>query len=126
LYRPEIVTTANGPAVVHSADFAQVIASRPARPGEILSLIATGLGLTRPGIEPGQPFPASPLQHVNAPADVTVNGRAAEVIGAVGYPGAADAYQVNFRVPSDTEAGAATLRLRVAWIAGAEVRIPVQ
>ncbi|MBI3683877.1 MAG: hypothetical protein HY235_26175 [Acidobacteria bacterium] len=39
-----------------------------------LSLIATNLGPTRPGVDPGQPFPASPRQIVNSPLEVTVNG----------------------------------------------------
>jgi uncharacterized protein (TIGR03437 family) len=55
-----------------------------------------------PGVDHGQPFPSSPLANVNSPVEVSVNGKAAEVVGAVGYPGAVDGYQVNFRVPSDT------------------------
>ena len=79
LSRPEIVATPTGPAVTHSNDFSLVTASRPARPGEILSLFATGLGPTRPGVDPGKPFPAAPLAVVNSPVDVTLNGRPAEV-----------------------------------------------
>ena len=124
--QPQIVTTAAGPAVTHSNDFALVSASRPAAPGEVLSLFATGLGPTVPGVDPGRPFPASPLQVVNSPVEVTVNGRPAEVLAAVGYPGTVDGYQVNFRVPSETARGTATVQLRVAWIAGPEVRVPVQ
>jgi len=124
--RPEIVNTAAGPAVAHSNDFASVTAARPARPGEILSLFATGLGPTRPGVDPGKPFPTSPLAAVNSPVDVTVNGRPAEVLGAVGYPGAVDAYQVNFRIPADTARGTAAIQLSAAWIPGPEVRIAVQ
>ena len=63
---------------------------------------------------------------VNSPVEVTVNGKAAEVIGAVGYPGAVDAYQVNFRVPPDTAKGPASIQLSAAWILGAPVSIPVQ
>jgi uncharacterized protein (TIGR03437 family) len=126
LARPEVVITANGPAVVHSNDFALVTASRPARPGEILSLIATGLGPTRPGVDPGMPFPASPLALVNSPVVVRVNGTPVEVAYAGGYPGTADMYQVNFQLPADTRSGAATLRLEAAWVAGPEVRIAVQ
>ena len=126
LARPEIVVTAAGPAVTHSSDFAPVTATRPAAVGEILSLFATGLGPTNPGVDPGRPFPASPLAAVNSPVEVLVNGRAAEVTAAVGYPGAVDGYQVNFRVPSETARGTATIQLRVAWIAGPEVRITVQ
>jgi len=124
--RPEVVITPSGPAVVHSNDFTPVTASRPGRPGEILSLIATGLGPTRPGVDPGTPFPASLPQEVNSPVEVTVNGRPAEVLAAVGYPGAVDGYQVNFRVPPETERGSASLQLSAAWISGSDVRIPIQ
>ena len=126
LARPEIVSTISGPAIAHSNDFARITAARPAAPGETLSLFATGLGPTRPGVDPGKPFPASPLAVVNSPVEVTVNGRPAEVLAAVGYPGAVDGYQVNFRVPPDTVRGVARIQLNVAWIAGSEVSIPVQ
>ncbi|MBI4464551.1 MAG: hypothetical protein HY647_07595 [Acidobacteria bacterium] len=126
LSRPEIVQTLIGPAVAHSNDFVLVTASRPAVPGEVLSLFATGLGPTRPGVDPGKPFPASPLAAVNSPVEVTVNGRPAEVTAAVGFPGAVDGYQVNFRLPPDTPRGTATVQVSVAWIAGSEVRIVIQ
>ncbi len=124
--RPEILITPTGPAVTHSSDFSPVTASRPAKPGEILSLFATGLGPTVPGVDPGKPFPASPLAAVNSPVDVTVSGKSAEVTAAVGYPGAVDGYQVNFRVPADTAKGAATVQVTAAWIAGPSVNIPIQ
>jgi hypothetical protein len=84
---PTVVTTAGGPAIVHSSDFSLVSTSKPAAAGEILSLFATGLGPTRASLTPGQPFPSSPLAVVNSPLDVTVNGKSAEVLAAVGYPG---------------------------------------
>ena len=123
---PQIVATPNGPAIVHANDFSLVTSSKPAAAGEILSVFATGLGPTRPGVDPGQPFPATPLQPVNSPVDVLVNGKPSEVLGAVGYPGAVNAYQVNFRVPSDAPKGNATIQLTAAWIAGPSVTIPVQ
>jgi uncharacterized protein (TIGR03437 family) len=126
LSQPQIVTTPNGPAIVHANDFSLVTASKPAAAGEILSVFATGLGPTRPGVDPGQPFPASPLQDVNSPVEVTVNGKSAEVLAAVGYPGAVGGYQVNFRVPSDASKGNATIQLKAAWIAGPSVNVPIQ
>jgi uncharacterized protein (TIGR03437 family) len=126
LSRPEIVTSAGAPAVAHSNDFSQVSASKPAAAGEILSLFATGLGPTRPGLLPGQPFPSTPLAGVNSPVEVTVNGKPAEVLGAVGYPGTVDGYQVNFRLPADTAKGVAIIQVSSAWIPGAPVSIPVQ
>jgi uncharacterized protein (TIGR03437 family) len=123
--RPQIVTTSRGPVVKHSSDSSLVTASKPAAAGEVLSLRATHLGPTRPGIDPGQPFPASP-QEVNSPVEVTVNGRPAEVLAAIGFPGAVDSYQVNFRVPTDAAKGSATIQLRAAWIAGPEVKMVIQ
>lgn len=124
--RPEIVTAGNGPAVVHASDYSLVTAAKPAKPGEILTLFATGLGPTRPGLEPGQTFAADPLQVANSPIEVTVNGVATEVLYAGGYPGTTDAYQVNFRLPSGITPGAASLQVTAAWIAGPEVKIAVQ
>jgi uncharacterized protein (TIGR03437 family) len=124
--RPAIVGTPNGPAVTHSNDFSLVTAAKPAKANEILSLFATGLGPTRPAVDFGKPFPASPLAVVNSPVEVTVNGEPAEIVGAVGYPGAVDGYQVNFRIPADVMPGAATIRLSAAWIPGDNVRIAVQ
>ena len=126
MFRPEIATTPAGPAVTHSTDFSVVTVSKPATPGEVLSLFATGLGPTRPGLDPGQPFPSNPLAIANSPVNVTVNGKSAEVLGAVGYPGSLDGYQVNFRLPPDTSAGTATIQLSTAWIAGPAATIAVQ
>jgi len=124
--RPEIAITANGPAVAHCNDFSLVNASKPATAGEVLCLFATGLGPTRASLIPGQPFPSSPLAVVNSPIDVTVNGKSAEVLAAVGYPGAVDAYQVNFRIPPGIGPGMAAIHLSAAWIPGTPVTIAVQ
>ena len=123
---PQIVTTSSGPSVTHSSDFSLVTASKPAAAGEVLSLFVTGLGPTRPGVDPGRPFPASPPALVNSPIEVTVNGRPTEVLAAVGFPGTVDGYQVNFRIPPDTARGTATVQVTAAWIAGPEVKIAIQ
>ena len=124
--RPEVVITPNGPAVTHSSDFSLVTAAKPAAAGEILSLFATDLGPTNVSLSPGQPFPSSPRAQVTSPVAVTVNGEAAEVLSAVGYPGAVDGYQVNFRVPPDTPKGPVSIQVTAAWIPGAPVSITVQ
>jgi hypothetical protein len=126
LIRPEVIVTANGPAVVHSTDFGLVTSARPARQGEILSAFATGLGPTRPGVDPGTPFPSQPIHQVNSPVEVTVNGKSADVLGTAGSPGSIGGYQVNFRVPEDTTSGTATVRLSSAWIPGPELKIAIQ
>jgi uncharacterized protein (TIGR03437 family) len=55
-----------------------------------------------------------------------VNGKPADVLAAVAYPGSVDGYQVNFRVPSGTAKGTATVQISAAWIAGIPVNIPIQ
>lgn len=123
---PEIVIAANGPAITHSSDFSLVSASKPAAAGEVLSLFATGLGPTHASLNPDQPFPSNPLAVVNSPITVTVNGESAEILGAVGYPGSVNGYQVNFRVPADAAKGTASIQVTAAWISGTPVGIAIQ
>ena len=123
---PAIATTVNGPAVVHASDFSLVTAAKPAAPGETLALFATGLGPVRGGVAPGQAFPSSPVASVNAPVQVMVNGVAAQVASATGYPGVADGYQVNFQMPQGVPHGTASVTVSAAWVGGAPVAIAVQ
>jgi len=102
-----------------------VAAAKPGRAGEVLSLLASGLGPTRPALEPGGLFKSSPLSIVNSPVEVVVNGTSAEVLYAGGYPGT-DTCQVNFRPPSAVAQGNAALLISSAWIPSREVRIAVQ
>lgn len=122
---PEIVATASGPAVFHS-DFSLVSSAKPARAGETLIVTATGLGPTVPGLTPGTPFPDNPVQQVNSPLEVTVNGKPADVLTKFGWPGTTDKYRVDIRVPDGTAAGIAALQLTAAFITGTAVSIPVQ
>ena len=123
--RPEILLTAGVPVIAH-ANNEMVTLSSPAAVGEKLSLFATGLGPTRPGIDPGQLFPSSPLAAVNSPVQVTVNGNPATVFAAGGFPGTADTYQVQFQVPSGTRSGVALVQVITAWIAGPTVSLSIQ
>lgn len=126
LVQPQVITTPNGPAVVHASDNTLVTAAKPAKAGEVLTLFASGLGPTRPGVDPGQSFTANPLQVVNSPVQVLVNGNPGDVLYAGGFPGAVDGYQVNFRIPGDAKPGQDPLQLTSAWITGPPVSIPVQ
>jgi len=123
---PEVVLNATGPVIVHSGDLSLVTAAKPAHAGEVLTLFASGLGPTSPGVDPGQVFTDSPAQLASSPIDVLVNAKARDVLYAGGYPNTVDSFQVNFRIPDDTSTHLAVIQLRAAWIAGTEVRIPVQ
>ena len=124
--RPEIVVTASGPAVAHASDSSLITATNPAKPGELLTLYATGLGPVRPSLEPGALFSADPLQVATSPIEVTIGGRTSDVLYAGGFPGSSDGFQINFRVPSGVGPGMADLKLSAAWIAGPTVRIAIQ
>ncbi len=119
LQRPEVVS-------VFHANFTPVSPTSPARAGETLVLSATGLGPTRPGVDPGQPFPSSPLQEVNSPLDVMLNGKSVTILNKVGWPGTAGVYRVDFRLPDDANSGEARLQLSAAWIPGPEAQFPVR
>ena len=86
---------------------------------------ATGCTGVTP-LEPGDPFPAAPLALVNSPVSVIVNGQAAEVLYAGGYPGTTDRYQVNFRIPTGIASGAVSLQISAAWVTGSAVNIAMQ
>src|SRR5579859_739815 len=116
MVRPAIVS------VFHS-DFTPVSASSPARAGETLITSVTGLGPTLPGVDPEQPFPASPLLVVNSPVEVTVNGQSAAVVNKVGWPGATGSYRVDFKVPDGTVSGTACIQLSAAFISGQPAQI---
>jgi len=116
--RPEIVN------VWHS-DLTPVTTAKPARADEVLIVSARGLGPTRPGVDPGVPFPSSPLQIVNSPIDLAVGGQPVEVLNQIGWPGEQNLYRVDFRMPTTT-GPIASLQLAAAWIGGPDFMVPVQ
>ncbi|HLJ46113.1 MAG TPA: hypothetical protein VKU01_08905 [Bryobacteraceae bacterium] len=126
MFVPQVVVTDDGPAVTH-LDYTVVTPSNPASPGEVLIVYATGLGPVT-GVDPGTQYPADPPAPVNSPVLVSVDGEPAELLGAVGYPGAIDAYQINIRVPMDVPIGRgkAVLQLTAAWVSGSPLLIDFQ
>jgi hypothetical protein len=125
LASPTILTDATGPLVVHSRDFSRLSLGKPAVPGEFLTVFATGLGPTNPGVDPGQVFPNSPQAIANSPIEAVVNGIPAPVTYAAGYPGTTNGFQVNLQLPAALQSGTATLQLTSAWQSSASVQIPI-
>jgi uncharacterized protein (TIGR03437 family) len=125
MFVPQILATDTGPAIVHTSDSSPVTPDKPARPGEVLTIYARGLGPTNPSVVPGLAFPATPLAVVNSPVEVTVGGMAASASYAGGYPGAIDVYQVDFTLPTATTPGRVPLHVSQAWIGGPDVMIDV-
>jgi len=127
--QPEVLAVPTGPAIFHTNDFSPVTPEKPARAGELLTMSVSRLGPVRPNLDPGTPFPpydAGKPYVVNSPVEVTVNGKASQVVNALGWPTLNNVYRVDFVVPDGTAAGMATLGLSVAWINGPEVKFPVR
>jgi hypothetical protein len=122
---PAVVYTAAGPAVFHS-DFSPVSASRPARSGETLIVMMTGLGPVKSGLKPGEPFPSDPVVEANSPVEAALQGKPAEVINKVGWPGMVGTFRVDVRVPQGISGGSAVLQMTVAYIMVAGVAIPLE
>ena len=125
-YVPRVAMSSGTASVTHASDFTLVTTANPATPGELLSLFATDLGPTRPGVDPGKPFPLGSLAAVTSPVEVRVNGTPAEVLGAFGLPGTVDGFQVNFRMPADTLKGLASLQLSAGMAADTSVKVMVK
>jgi hypothetical protein len=108
-------------------DFSPVTASSPARPGELLYIMASGLGPLTPGTTPSNSvaFPNPPVS-VNAPVEATVAGVNVPVITKIGWPGETNLYRVDVRVPAGIPDGETQIQLTVAWIPGGVFRIPVR
>jgi uncharacterized protein (TIGR03437 family) len=91
--------------------------SAPARPGSIVTVYATGLGLTTPVFAPGElaASAASPTAAVEVMlGDTTVPADHVLYVGVT--PGSAGLYQVNLRIPAATVDGEQSIRLRVGSV----------
>jgi len=86
----------------------------------------TGLEAVRRQTVLGESFAANPVAEVISPVGVLVNGKEAEVVNKIGWPGTTDRYRIDFRVPSGLAPGTATIQLTASWIPGPTVNIAVQ
>ena len=76
------------------------IPSQPAKPGDFISIYASGLGPVGINLSTGQPAPTNVLVRATAPVDVIIDGLKAEVPFAGLAPGYTGLFQVNARVPA--------------------------
>ena len=96
--------SANGDGLVVATD-------KPAPPGSVISVYATGLGAVTPAVAAGTPTPVSPLSSTVAPVTANIAGRDATVLFAGLAPGLIGVYQVNILVPASTPSGTVRLAL---------------
>ena len=80
-------------------------ATRPAVPGEFLTIYSTGLGAVTNPPASGTPAPSAPLSHTQAVPAVTIGGIPATVSFSGLAPGFVGLYQVNVEVPANAPVG---------------------
>ncbi|MEP7362030.1 MAG: IPT/TIG domain-containing protein [Acidobacteriota bacterium] len=102
-----------------------VSAANPAKPGEAISLFATGLGATSPVVATGVVTPATPLASTVAKPTVTIGGQAAAVSASVLSPGQVGVYQVNLNVPAGLADGSYPVVLTIGGSASNSLTLPV-
>jgi len=108
---------------VANQDFNRNSAARPAHPGEVLHLYATGLGAVSPAVEEGVAAPAQPLATSITNPNVFLGARQLSVAYSGLAPGLAGVWQLDVQLPSDSPTGP-DLVLTVALGVG-EHSIPV-
>ncbi len=122
---PFIFTYERGGIVVRNADFSLITPENPAAAGDIVLIYSTGLGQTTPASATGKPA-AYPPAAETATVQVTIGGRAADVVYSIAAPGFAGLYQTAVRVPAGITPGPARLSLSVAGVSSNETTMAVR
>jgi uncharacterized protein (TIGR03437 family) len=112
-------------AVLHGVSGVPLTDANPARPGEVLSVFASGLGTTNPAATNGVAATGSPLQTTTRPVTASIGGLSAPVSFSGLAPGFAGLYQVNVQVPDTLPDGEQPLTISSADVSSNPVTIPV-
>jgi uncharacterized protein (TIGR03437 family) len=124
-YSPGIFTTTGNLGSLWHSDGTAVTLANPARPGEAISLLCTGLGPTNPVIPTGTPAPTNPQASVLTLPGVMIGTQSAQVQGANLEQGTVGKYRVFFPVPLSLSAGSYELSLQVGGQISNSVVVPV-
>src|SRR5437899_3117987 len=124
-FAPGIFTTTGNLGSIWHIDGSAVSIASPARPGEALSLLAVGLGATKPAITTGSPAPSAPLAVTLSAPTVAVDGQNAVVQQANLEPSSVGKYRVFFAVPASLSAGNHALSLQIGGKSSNGVTLPL-
>jgi uncharacterized protein (TIGR03437 family) len=101
--------------------------SRPAQPGETVSVYCTGLGNVSNAPDPGSPAVSNPLSQTPVTPIVTLGGHEVTVTFSGLAPGFVGLYQVNIQIPTGAPNGSAVpVALSISGVASNTVTIAVQ
>ena len=113
-------------AAALDVNFNLITPSNPARPGDIVQLFLTGLGVLNPAVGTNNPGPASPLPRVVVETIVGLDDAGMENLGAFYAPGLLMVYQINFRVAVNAQSGNRRLIIIGGGVASKSSLLPVQ
>ena len=108
----------------HSQSGDLVTAASPAEPGEVLTVVANGLGPTDPPVWAGTITPPPSPATVSTPV-VAIDGQTAKVLSARLRAGHVGVYDVTFVVPEPLDAGIHGVHLTIGGVPSNEVALVV-
>ena len=111
-------------ALLH-ANFELVTPANPARPGEIVLLFLTGLGLTDPAVGTNVLGPATLAASVVQPI-VGIDDGGVEVLGSFYAPGLLTVFQINLRISNNARSGNRKLSVIAAGVSSQDTLIPIR
>ncbi len=107
--------TGEGLAAALNQDGSVNSAANPAPAGSVIQLYGTGFGPTNPISATGATFPTTELSPLSNSATIRIGGLAGDILFAGGAPGqSSGVYQVNARIPPQSEPGARIIQLSIA------------
>ncbi|MCX6614878.1 MAG: hypothetical protein NTZ98_02125 [Acidobacteria bacterium] len=116
----------SGPGAILHGDATPVTSDRPARPGESVSLYATGLGAVDNRPDTGKAASSLLLSNTLVRPAVSIGGRDAVVTFSGLAPGFVGLYQVNVIVPTDLADSEHPVVLNIGGVSSNTVKLPVR
>jgi uncharacterized protein (TIGR03437 family) len=93
------------PVIIKASNQQLVTGANPIQPGDVITIYATGLGLTSPEVPAGWPAPSSPLALPLITPEVQLGGMPMAISYAGLAPGEIGVYQINAQAPSQPPVG---------------------
>lgn len=113
-------------AIATHATGAIVSSDAPAAPGQVIDVLAAGLGAVSPHADNGAASAGPHGASVTAPISVAVAGMPAVVMGAWLLPNTAATYGIRLIVPDAVPSGLQSLDITVGGVAANPARLPIQ
>jgi uncharacterized protein (TIGR03437 family) len=121
---PALFFDGGGAIVIRATTLELVRASSPARAGEPLAILSTGLGQTTPPLATGE-IAMNP-NPVALGVTLTVGGQNAPVAGTTVIPGFPGFYVTLFQMPAGVAAGSAPVSMRINSLTSNTVQLPTR